>query len=128
MVTVSVVGDRVRFEVEGMDKLWAFKSQLEIPLEHIVSVRGDPHAAEGWFHGLRIPGTEIPGIITAGSFYSRDGAVFFDVHRPDKAIVVELNHEHYKRLVVEVDDPEATVEMLAAAVDAGRLARMKEGI
>ena len=128
MVSVSIEGDRVRFEVEGMDKLWAFKSQLEIPLEHIFTVRSDPYAAQGWFHGWRMPGTEIPGLITAGTFYSRDGAVFFDVHSPDKAIVIELNHEHYKRLVVEVDDPEGTVEMLKAAVDAGRLERMKESI
>ena len=128
MVSVSIEGDRVRFEVQGMDKLWAFKSQLEIPLEHLFSVRADPNAATGWFHGLRMPGTEIPGIITAGSFYSRDGAVFFDVHDPANAIVIELNHEHYKRLVVEVDDPEGTTEMLKSAIEAGRLERMRAGI
>jgi hypothetical protein len=128
MVSVVIEGDRVRFAVEGWDKLWAFKSQLEIPLEHIFAVRADPEPAMGWFHGIRVPGTDVPGLITAGSFYTRDGAVFFDVHHPDKAIVVELNHEHYRRLVVEVDDPEGTVEMLEAAIDAGRLKRMKESI
>ena len=128
MVTVHIESDRVRFVVEGWDKLWALKSELEIPLAHIFSVRADPEPARGWFHGLRMPGTEIPGLLTSGTFYSRDGAVFFDIHDPDKAIVVELNHEHYKRLVVEVDDPEGTVELLKAAIDAGRLERMKESI
>ena len=35
MGTISVVGDRVSFEVEGWDKFWALKSQLQIPLSHI---------------------------------------------------------------------------------------------
>src|SRR5262249_36633165 len=69
MVTVTVEDDRVRFEVEGWDKLWAFKSQLEIPIAHIESVRLDPEAARGWWHGLRLPGTQIPGLITAGTFF-----------------------------------------------------------
>ena len=116
MVTVSVEDDRVRFEVQGWDKLWALKSQLEFPLSHIASVRVDPEPARGWWHGLRIPGTQIPGIITAGTFYQLDGAVFYDVHDPDRTIVLELNHEHYKRLVIEVEDPEAVVERLNAAI------------
>lgn len=123
MVNISIEAGRVRFAIEGWDKLWALKSQLEIPLEHIVSVRADPDPARGWFHGIRLPGTQIPGLITAGSFYWSDGVVFYDVHDPEHAIVVELNHEHYNRLVVEVEDPEASTNMLTAAIDAGRLAR-----
>jgi hypothetical protein len=128
MVSVSIEGDRVRFEVEGWDKLWAFKSQLEIPLEHIVAVRADPEPAREWFCGLRMPGTELPGVIRAGTYYARGGAVFFDIHDPDQAIVVDLDHEHYKRLVVEVDDPDATVEMLTAALGAARMQRRNETI
>jgi len=128
MVNVSIEGDRVRFGVEGWDKLWAVKSQLEIPLAHVFSVRADPEPARGWFHGLRMPGTEVPGLITAGTFYTRDGAVFFDIHNPENAIGIELSHEHYKRLVIEVDDPEGTVDMLRAAIDAGRMEGMRGGI
>lgn len=116
MVRVSIAGDRVHFDVEGWDKVWAFKSQLDIPLAHIRSVRVDPDAAAGWWHGLRMPGTQVPGIITAGTFYQSVGAVFYDVHDPQRTIVLELDHEHYKRLVVEVEDPAATVAQLQAAL------------
>jgi hypothetical protein len=116
MVTVSIEGDRVRFEVEGWDKLWALKSQLEIPLEHIDSARVDPEPARGWWHGIRLPGSQIPGVLTAGTFYQHDGAVFYDVHDPERTIVLELNHEHYTRLVIEVDDPDATVAQLTDAM------------
>jgi hypothetical protein len=116
MVRVSFEGDRVRFEVEGWDKFWALKSQLEIPLEHIDDVRADPEPARGWWHGFRMPGSQIPGILTAGTFYQHDGAVFYDVHDPDGTIVLDLNHEHYKRLVIEVEDPAATVARLKDAM------------
>jgi hypothetical protein len=116
MVRVSIHGDRVRFEVEGWDKLWALKSRLEIPLAHIRSARVDPEPARGWWHGLRLPGTQVPGVLTAGTFYQSGGAVFYDVHDPEGTIVVELDHEHYQRLVIEVERPAEIVEMLLAAI------------
>jgi Bacterial PH domain len=116
MIDVSVQGDRVRFEVEGWDKLWALRSQLEIPLAHIKDVRTDPEAARGWWHGLRMGGTNVPGLLTAGTFYQPgDGWVFFDVHDPERTVVLELEHEHYRRLVIEVADPEAIVKLLRAS-------------
>lgn len=116
MVRISIDGDRVRFDVQGWDKLWAFKSQLEIPLEHITAVRADPEPARGWWHGLRVPGTQIPGVLTAGTFYQSDGAVFYDVHDPENTIVFDLDHEHYKRLIVEVENPGMTVSMVQSAL------------
>jgi hypothetical protein len=32
----------------------------------------DPEAAHGWYHGIRLPGTNVSGVITAGTFY-QDG-------------------------------------------------------
>ncbi len=116
MVRVSIEADRVRFEVEGWDKLWALRSSLEIPLAHIRSVRIDPEPARGWWHGLRLPGTQIPGILTAGTFYQSGGAVFYDVHDPARTSVLELDHEHYPRLVIEVHDPAATVDTIRSAL------------
>ena len=116
MVSVVVEGDRVRFEVEGWDKLWALKSRLEIPLAHIQSVRADPEPARGWWHGLRLPGTQIPGLLTAGSFYQHGGFVFYDVHDPERTVVIELDHEHYRRLVIEVENPGDVVERLRSAM------------
>ena len=116
MVSVSIHGDRARFDVEGWDKLWALKSSLEIPLAHIRSARVDTEAARGWWHGLRFPGTQVPGVLTAGTFYQSEGAVFFDVHDPERTIVIELEDERYKRLVIEVERPMETVQMLLDAI------------
>ena len=116
MVQISINGDRVHFDVQGWDKLWAFKSQLDIPLMHIQGVRVDPGPARGYWHGLRYPGVQIPGLLTAGTYYQHDGAVFYDVHDPERTIVLDLDHEEYKRLVVEVSDPTATVALIEQAI------------
>jgi hypothetical protein len=116
MVQVSIHNDRVRFEVEGWDKLWALKSQLEIPAAHIRAVRADPEPARGWWHGRRRPGTQVPGILTAGSFYQSGGFVFFDVHDPERTVVIDLDHEHYQRLVIEVADPAEVVQRLRSVI------------
>lgn len=115
MVDVSIESGRVRFEVLGWDKMWALRSQLEIPIGHVLSARVDPEPARGWWHGIKLPGSNIPGLLTAGTFYQDGDWVFYDVHDPEKTIVLELDHEHYKRLVIEVEDPLATVAQLKAA-------------
>ena len=106
MVTISIKGDRIHLDVEGIDKMWAVRSHLEFPLSHIRSVRIDLEAARGWWHGLRLMGSNIPGILTAGTFYQQGELVFYDVRDPDRTIVLELDHERYKKLIVEVEDPE----------------------
>jgi len=119
MVDVRVFGDKLVLNIEGADKLWALKSSLEIPLQHVVSVKADPEAANGWYHGIRLPGTNIPGVLTAGTFYQDGKRVFWDVHHPEKTIVIELRDERYNELIIEVADPVAAVQLLNSRL-AGR--------
>jgi hypothetical protein len=131
MVTISIKAGRISLDVEGMDKMWSLRSHLEFPLSHIKSVRIDTEAARGWWHGLRLMGSNIPGVLTAGTFYQQGGMVFYDVHDTDKTIVLELDHERYQRLIVEVDDPEAAqaaIERALAKTPAGGGAPQKKRI
>lgn len=116
MVDLSVAEGKLTLHVRGADKLWALKSSLEIPLVHIAAVRSDPEIARGWYHGIRIPGTNVPGVITAGTFYQDGKRVFWDVHHPEKTIVIELHDEQYSQLIVEVEDPEAAVRLIQEAL------------
>jgi hypothetical protein len=116
MVDFSILGGNLVLHVRGADKLWAFKSSLEIPLVHIAGIRADPEVARGWYHGIRMPGTSVPGVITAGTFYQDGKRVFWDVHNPETTIVIDLHDERYSELVVEVADPQAAVELVKTAL------------
>jgi hypothetical protein len=70
----------------------------------------------GWFDGLKVAGTDVPHIFKAGIFYQEGRFVFWDVHKPEKTIVIELEDEHFAKLIVEVADPEAAVRLLTDAI------------
>jgi hypothetical protein len=112
MVEISIIGDQLHLELKGFDKLWAFKSQLDIPLRHVLSVRHDPSAVSGWWHGIKLPGTYIPGVITAGTFYQNGQRVFWDVHDPQNSIIIQLHDDRFDELIVEVNDPPFAVSQI----------------
>ncbi len=118
MTDLKVTDDALEFTVEGMDKLWALHSHLSIPLRDVAGVRSEPELGPGLAQGLKLAGSLIPGVLQAGTFLGHQGMVFWDVHRPGHAIVVDLQHEHYKQLVVDVPDPEQAVAEIQAALRA----------
>jgi hypothetical protein len=101
--------------IEGADKLWALKSRLDIPLAHVLDARPAREEAHKWLHGIRLGGTHIPGVISAGRFHSEGSWVFWDVHDADKAIGIDLADEHYNKLVIEVAEPETEIARIRKA-------------
>lgn len=116
MVRITVEDSKMVLKLEGSDRLWAFKSHIEIPLKHISGVRIDPQEAHRWLEGVKEVGARIPGIIKVGTFYEQEGQVFWDVHHPDSTIIIELSDERYRELVVEVEDPKSAVEMIEGSI------------
>ena len=116
MVSVSIQGSKAIFAVVGLHRFLAFKSRFEVALAHVTDVRAaDPATLGGWWKGLRFPGTHVPGIICAGTFYKDGRRTFWDVSDPARAIVVDLEGEPYQRLIVEVENPAAEVARFQAA-------------
>jgi hypothetical protein len=115
MATISIDGSDLTINVQGLDKLWTLKSQLTIPIAHVRGATADPGIVaepKGW----RGPGTHLPGVIVAGTFHQDGQKVFWDVHDKNKAVVIELENDTFQRLVVEVDDPRATVELIERSI------------
>ena len=73
MIDVTTDGDRAVFTVEGLDKLWSFRSRLELPLAHVTAVEHDPELVGRWWHGVKVLGTDVPGLFAAGDV--RHGSV-----------------------------------------------------
>ena len=113
---VELAEDTLSIHVRGMDRLWALRSHLEIPLSHVSGAEAAPEVARRWWQGIRSGGTHVPGVIMAGTFHQEGERVFWDVHDPEKAIVIRLRDERYARLVIEVEDPPATVAAIREAL------------
>jgi hypothetical protein len=109
MVNISIEDGVVVFTVQGLHKILALRSRLEIPISHVRGVRADPNIGRRWWKGFRLGGTHLPGLLAAGTFYTGGQRTFWDVSNPGRAIVVDLTDERFKQLIVEVEDPAAEV-------------------
>lgn len=116
MAEIVVEEDRVVVHVQGVDRILALTTRLEVPLAHVVGASPDEVEARRWWHGIREPGVDVPHVLTAGRFLQHGDLVFWDVRGPERAIAVELRHEQYAKLVIGVDDPDIAVEQINAAV------------
>lgn len=115
MAKISIDGSDLTIAVEGLDRLWTFKSRLTIPMAHVRGATADPTIA-GDPKGWRGPGTHLPGVVVAGTFHQDGQRVFWDIHDKGKAVVIELADDTYQRLVIQVEDPRATVELIELAL------------
>jgi len=113
---VEISDGNLVLTVKGADKFLALRSHLTIPLRHITGVRSEPDALRTVDKGWKIAGSGIPDVLRAGTFRSYDGRVFWDVHQAGHAIVITLSDESYAELVVDVEDPDAAVSRLQAAL------------
>jgi hypothetical protein len=121
MANIELTPTELIVHVQGLDRILAFRSQLAIPLAHVVGATIDPSVVRewgNWWKGVRVLGTHVPGIMTLGNFFEHGHWVFWDVHDPAKAITIDLTHERYAKLVIEVADPASAVTSINQATGA----------
>ena len=113
--TIKIKDGNLEFELHGIDEFLSIKRSITISLDHVVSV-STAHVPWQPFKQMRIAGTSIPGVVKDGRFLSTEGVMFFEMHDPDKCITVNLDHEHYKKIVFEVEDKEAAAQEINDAL------------
>lgn len=118
MTQVEMTPQSLIVHITGADRLWTLKSHLEIPLGHVVSATPAADDAHTWLKGVRIEGTHVPGVLSAGIFHHHGDLVFWDVHHAEKAIAITLKDDRFARLVIEVEDPAATIAAITKALPA----------
>ena len=63
-------------------------------------------------------GTDEPADV-AGIFHQDGERVSWDVRDRSRAVVIELHDERYRRLVLSVEDPGTTADLVEAAISRG---------
>jgi hypothetical protein len=109
--------DRLLVRPVGLMRVWALTRGSDVPITSILEVgvherRGLLRGSIGW----RTPGTYLPGFMVAGTYRSKGEKDLWMVGRAKQVLVIELSGEAYRRVVVQVEDPEAATEALRAAM------------
>jgi hypothetical protein len=111
MARVTVENGELRVELAGLHKIWALRNTITVPLIHVRGATADNNIV-GEYKGVRAPGTHIPGFLAAGTFHKDGAKIFWDVRDATRAVVIELRDESFARLVLEVENPKATVDLI----------------
>lgn len=113
---VAVTTYEVRLELTGWDVIWALKNRLVFLTKAVRTVYAEPNARRP--PGFRMPGTSIPGIVQAGTYVWRGEREFWCIHYTGNSVVFELENAPYKRIVVDVREPERVMQRVRAAMAA----------
>jgi hypothetical protein len=112
---VEVEGRDLVVKPRGLGKLWSMRGEVRVPLGTVRSVRPEPNAAS-IPRGLRLPGSHVPRMFSAGSYRGGPGRSFWLVGDGLHGLVIDLAADApFDRIVVEVDDPVATVATISQA-------------
>jgi len=98
-MTITVKPNEIVIELSFWEKVWSLHGSFYIPKSNVVSIGED--TPKSYWAELRVPGTFLPGLIKAGTFYTRRGREFWYVTRNHSRIyTIELANMSYQRLVV----------------------------
>lgn len=115
MVDLTLEGDYLVVRMRGLGKLLALKRRVRVPLACVVDARVERGAVSGLWKGWRIPGTHIPGVIVAGTYYRDGGKAFWFARHGRDALVIDLRNAAYDQIVVETRDAEGMLNALNTA-------------
>ncbi len=113
MVNISISHGEAVVRLEGTKKFLALKGTIKIPLKSIKSVSLRPPK---WsFLGVRA-GTYFPGVMMAGTFWTRSGKEFYYVRDPNKCVTLTLYGHEYSKVVFQVDNHEKVASLVSEAL------------
>lgn len=114
-MNLSITGNQLSIDLEWYEQLWAFtlNKTMSIPLDHIEKVTAEE--PQSTWAELRAPGTFLPGIIKAGTYYTRRGKEFWYVTKDKDYLTLELIDEPYIRIILTVDNNQAWIDRINQA-------------
>lgn len=109
----TLTATELLLDIKGWDQLWSLKGAITIPRDSIV--RTSRFCGELRPPLWRMPGTSIPGVIAAGTYYGDDRKEFWMSRFGADGVVVDLAPDApYTRVVVDVEDVDGLLRALGA--------------
>lgn len=118
MPTLELTSDTLIVRLSKVEKFFALHGDVHVPLHQVRGATEDSgYHREGL--GIRLPGTDMPGVLKAGTFLNGADKQFVVLKRSLQPLVIELAGAKFVRLVIGLPDARAIAARINAAV-AGR--------
>jgi hypothetical protein len=110
---LTIYNEKLKIDLKDLQKVLAIRGGFKIPLEHIV--KATTETPETSWREIRAPGTYLPGVIKAGTYYTPRGREFWYATKKG-CLVLELKNESYKRIVLSIDGNKQWAERINKAI------------
>lgn len=114
LADIQISGGELVIVPRGAWAMMSLRRRLEVPIAQIAACAPDPDPRASHPITLRVGGTGLPGV-RAGFMAGGGGRSWWLYRFGPNAVVIELRDAELEYLVVEVDDPRATVAMINVA-------------
>lgn len=103
---IDIEQDALVLRWQGLEQLWAFRFSKEVRLEKSQVRRALNELPPSTWKELRAPGTMLPGVIKAGTYYNDRGKELWYAtgSKRTSPLTIELEGNTFDRVVVTIDD------------------------
>lgn len=93
---ITTKADSLVILLEGMERVWAFKACICLKVQDVTDIVWNPERPESKFAGFKVPGTGIPSLFHAGSFWRQSGWDFryLKAREPGELIIKTQLHKY----------------------------------
>jgi len=114
MPVLELTKNELVVHLRAWEAVLSLHRSIRVPLAHVRGATADD-GYRGRELGLRAPGTGLPGVLHAGTFYKNGDRQFIFIARKTQPVVIELADEKWKRIVIGVADARRTAAEVSSA-------------
>jgi hypothetical protein len=115
LADVTIEGGDLVVALSAFERAESFHGDIRVPLSSVRSVA----VVDNLFsevHGMRAPGTGIPGMTMVGTLIAKGEKTFAVIHHDGhRGVRIALEGEQFVQLLVGCDDPESVAAAITAA-------------
>jgi len=115
MPVLELTKDELVVHLRAWEAVASLQRSIRIPLANVRGASED-EGFRGHALGLRAPGTSLPGVLSAGTYYKDGDRQFVFIGPGTHPVVIELANEKWNRLVLGVEDARRTVLDVSGAI------------
>ncbi|MBM3943131.1 MAG: hypothetical protein FJ316_09460 [SAR202 cluster bacterium] len=110
---LSIEDGRLVINLSTLEKILSVRGSLRVALQDID--KATTETPKGNWAELRAPGSYLPGVVKAGTYYTRRGKEFWCVFRGRRHfLTVHLKRGSYRRIILSMPTDEGWAEKINA--------------
>lgn len=104
----------LEISLDWYESIFSFKRKITIPYKEIAKVSNEE---PGVLLGIKMPGTYIPMLFRAGTFYTKLGKEFWYYYLKKTPLVLEMKQgSKYKRIILGIDNAEYIKDQIQSKI------------